>query len=144
MQPYKIIATLMMSCLLGACGQFEDGHHYNFSEFEIFTHSQKLTENFPSLFIYKDATIPIAGSYGNLVYNRQGVIVMESNDDAQKILNHYNRVFEARKWQIIQSSHFPDSSLIMAESSSRQLITIILHKKSPVQIKLYYKQSGIL
>lgn len=132
-----------MFIALLSCRDNKSQNYYNFVNFELFENPDSLSESFPAVFTYKNSKIVKAGSYGSAIFNRQGVVVMQTSDEREAVLKYYNRVFEKRGWHIIQSNVKKDSVLIMAESSSKQLITVILRGQSPVVIKLYFKQNGI-
>lgn len=139
-----LILALSIVIMLSSCNDDSSPKYYNFGEFHLFERPDNLADDYPSLFTYKNSRIIQAGHFGELSYNRQGVVVMQTQDDRATVFKYYNKVFSIRKWQIIQSTFLKNSAVIMAESPSRKLITIIIRNENPATIKLYFKQTGIL
>lgn len=136
---YLTFFILIFSLL--ACNAEQKETRYAFTNFDLFEHPKQLPETFPAAFFYKDAPFLTAGNYGSgsYRYNRQGVLIQSSSDSRQTIKQYYTAKFEKRGWQVIQSVEQTDVSMVMAESDSRRLITVIMRGDNPVEIKLYYK-----
>jgi hypothetical protein len=94
--------------------------------------------NYPSSEIYLTGQVD-----GNTFLTpTEGVVVLQTKDTAEAVISYYETVFKKNKWSVIQTNRNDHKTLIMAESTYKRLVTLIITDNQSVIIKLYYKRSG--
>ncbi len=113
-----------------------------------------LPDFLPASFAY-----PKAKKLWSIVYRNdpffqsgEGAVLMESKDKKEAMIAYYSRQARLLSWKLIQSQQFADRHLLMLESPSRRLLSIIITPpKAPAQgqeeqlsqIKLYSRRAPI-
>ena len=142
-----LIVSFIALCLLGqACTAVDQDLHIHFGDTSLYTRPRKLPDDLPQNFLYKKEPVLMAGNYGSGRYgfNRQGIMIQQSQDSIDDILQYYQKLFAREDWQIIQSVQNSTVHMLMAESPSRRLVTVVLRGEAPVQIKIYNKPGNLL
>ncbi len=143
-RPEAALALLALVALSLSCGRAP--RTLEFDGFTIFTNPEEAPALVPSGFLYPGARVVQSAVYERDPYlsNSEGMVLLETDDPADKLLGYYAEAFRKNGWQIIQSHLKPGEYQLIAESPSRRLATIILRGESPVQIKLYLRQASLL
>lgn len=107
-------------------------------------HGDSFPDSLPLLFFYPESRIVIEGSSRNRSFfgGKEGAVLLNTEDPAEKVSEYYNQSLAADGWRIIQSKKIEGRILLMAESPFRKIVTVIISRQKPTEIKIYYKNSG--
>lgn len=147
MHPLRLSLILIL-VLLTFCGNSED-RKFRVLQFKNFSLAENMPEpprELPSMFHYIGADVVQAGVYSSndFFHPPEGVVIMETIDDTQRIAAYYSKVIRRSGWNIIQSTHRDEEILLMCESPTaryRKLVTIIMRGRGPSLIKIYFRRS---
>lgn len=117
-----------------------------FDGYAIYKNPAQLPEAFPRAFRPPQARIIQVAVYNREPYlsAAEGVAEFEMTLEMPEALKHYQNAFSEAGWQIIQSHLEPKRSLLIAESPSRRLATLILTEDSALRGILFIRQASLL
>jgi hypothetical protein len=141
---FAAVLALAMLAFTLSCGRAP--RTLEFDGFSIHSNPEEAPSLVPSAFVYPGARVVQSAVYERDPYlsNSEGMVLLETDDPADKLLGYYAEAFRKNGWQVIQSHLKPGEYQLIAESPSRRLATLILRGESPVQIKLYLRQASLL
>ena len=73
------------------------------------------------------------------LHKNTSILIAESIDLPSTIERYYLKEISRLGWQVIQYQKTSSKILVMAESPSRLLLTVIVENHHPTKIKLYIK-----
>lgn len=141
-----LLASLALSAM-SACGEEpREGRRLQFNGFALEDSPGEFPDLIPVSFRYPEARIRKTAVYDRdpFLSSTQGALVFESDDSPEAIESFYREAFAVNGWQLIQTHAGEGERLLMAESPSRRLFTVIIRGSSPASVKAYIKQASLL
>jgi len=138
-----LFSGFVFSCGGDAAGE---GRTLQFNGFTLEQSPERFPDLIPVSFRYPDARIQKAAVYDRdpFLSSTQGAAVFQTADSPEEVAEFYREAFERNGWQLIQTHSAEGERLLMAESPSRRLFTVIVRGASPATVKTYIKQASLL
>lgn len=140
----KLVGSLLpiMVLALSACG---DRTIYS-GDLTLSRNPARFPEDFPQELVYPAGKLRLLGVLDTAGFwsPAQYALLIETQDQAETVIEHYLRLLKRENWQILQSRHFENNqkTVIVAESFIQQTVTIVVEKDMAARIKLYLKKSS--
>ena len=131
-------------CIILTAYYFSQPNHLRFASIHLIKNPKKLRYLIPTEMYYPRASLQWVSFYeADPFFSRNSSILVAESSDSQTIIEkYYLREISKLGWQIIQHQRKTDKMLLMAESPSHLLLTIILEDDQPTVIKLYAKPAS--
>ncbi len=139
-------ALILSFALIGVPGCGPGERAVRFENYAIYERPAQLPDAFPRSFRPPQATLLRVAIHNREPYRSaaEGMAEFETELSMEAALQHYQDAFQKAGWQIIQSNLDESETLLIAESPSRRLASLILRKKEKLHGVLFIRQAALL